>query len=126
MKIQALAAIAAASSLALAGCQTTGGSTVPTALSDAIAYACPIAAGIQVSTLKLTPAQEAVINTAVADCNLYASGGTSAITSPATVAAVLVQAAVIIQESGGFKSLPHAKQAMINRNISRLRARYAL
>lgn len=122
MKIYALT-VAAIGALALAGCQTTGGPTAdPSAvIADALAYVCPIASGVQVSTLRLTTADAAIVNTAVADCQMWEANPSSSFTSPAVVASVLVQAAVIIQQSGAFKALPHEKQVGFTRSVAHLK-----
>lgn len=65
-------------------------------LSVAVSYVCPVLAGVQVSTIKLTTTQRTIINTAVSDCTLYGSNPAAAI-NPTTVASLLVQALVILQ-----------------------------
>ena len=109
--------------LALAACQTTGGAPDPNAvMADALAYACPIAAGIQVSALKLNAAQQAIVATAVADCQIWEANPSASFTSPTAVASILVQAAVLIQQSGLFKAMPHDRQARFLHGVAELKA----
>lgn len=87
----------AALGLALAGCNTQQSASINTVLSNALAYACPVALGIQTSTLKLTAAEMSIINTAVSDCQQWQSNPNTSFTSPATVASILIQAAELLQ-----------------------------
>ena len=96
-------------SMMLAGCQTVSPS-VNTLVSEALAWACPVLGGIQVSTITLNPTEQAILNDAVADCNAYQANPTIA---PATVATVLVQAMTIIADSLSSKA-PKAKRALVH------------
>jgi hypothetical protein len=109
MKNYAFAA-AACAALGLAGCQSTGGSTpdVTAATQQALAYSCPIAIGINLSTLTLSAAEKSIVATAVADCEAW-QNGTASIADPAVIASLAVQALEIAQESGIIKSADKAK-----------------
>lgn len=105
---------AACAALALSACQSTGGSTpdVMAATQRALAYACPIAVGINLSSLTLSPAEKGVVATAVADCQAWQNGATS-IVDPTVIASLAVQALEIAQENGLLKSAekPKAQRA---------------
>ena len=100
MKKLALAAPFCAA-LALSACQTTSGSTpdVTAATQQALAYACPIAVGINLSTLSLSAAEKSIVTTAVADCQAW-QNGTASVVDPAVIASLAVQALEIAQENG--------------------------
>lgn len=66
-------------------------------VANALAYACPIALGVQVSTLKLTATESTIINEAVADCAQWQANPNVVFTSPQTVASILIQAAELLQ-----------------------------
>lgn len=96
--------------LALSACQSTGGSTpdVTQATQQALAYACPIAVGINLSTLKLSAAESSIVAAAVADCSAW-QNGTASIADPTVIASLAVQALEIAQENGLLKSADKAR-----------------
>ena len=88
----------------VAACNNTSGGSTPTGTTDAttvattaLDYACPILSALSLSSLKMTDAQRAVLNTSVLSCNTYTVGGLSALTNPAAVAITVVEALALYQ-----------------------------
>jgi hypothetical protein len=84
-------------------CASTGTLVVPAGAQSNVAvalqWACPIFGAVQVSTLRLTAAQMNVVNNASLACAAYAANPNGVVVNPITVATILVQAAVILQNA---------------------------